>query len=229
MAGMNQRRGWWARRGALYQSLLNERAPTRAKARRSCNDEMPWEMSAGTVEASLNAMNTRMETVDAAGDPTPGAGRVHRHLAEEVLRVEPRHDCQDCDVDHRYSINGRRRGDQAPRVGAGDVIMCRPHHPPAFQRRSSARAADLCITASTRIPASTISSSSDAQPIPESHGRVGEEIFVARQAAGVMRHVLRPNSRRTAFQIKLAISENPEIGRAAGGGSAAVADGAAGF
>src|SRR3989304_4103847 len=79
----------------LYQALLDDAttAPARNAKRKKVvrPEEMPWEMSRqGMLKHLLNeAMNTRMETVDAYMQIiTPGSrsGR-HRHLAEECLYV----------------------------------------------------------------------------------------------------------------------------------------------
>lgn len=95
---------------ALYQALLDDAAaaPVRNAKRRKVvhPEEMPWEMSRqGLLKHLLNeAMNTRMETVDAYMQIIPPGSRSgkHRHLAEECLYVvEGRgYDLhQDCDVE----------------------------------------------------------------------------------------------------------------------------------
>ena len=94
----------------LYQQLLDdaETAPTRNAQRKKVvhPDEMPWEMSRqGLLKHLINeAMNTRMETVDAYMQIVPPGSRSgkHRHLAEEVLYVVEGtgYDThQDCDVE----------------------------------------------------------------------------------------------------------------------------------
>ena len=96
--------------GKLYQSMLDDvaNAPARNAKRKKIvrPDDMVWEMSRqGLLKHLLNeGMNTRMETVDAYMQITPGGSRSgkHRHLAEECLYVlEGRgYDLhQDCDVE----------------------------------------------------------------------------------------------------------------------------------
>jgi len=95
---------------ALYQELLDDAATAQernAKRRKIVKPhEMPWEMAPqGLLKHLLNeAMNTRMETVDAYMQIIPPGSRSgkHRHLAEECLYVvEGRgYDLhQDCDVE----------------------------------------------------------------------------------------------------------------------------------
>jgi len=94
----------------LYQELLDDAAsaPERNANRRKIikPHEMPWEMAPqGLLKHLINeAMNTRMETVDAYMQIIPPGSRSgkHRHLAEECLYVvEGRgYDLhQDCDVE----------------------------------------------------------------------------------------------------------------------------------
>ena len=94
----------------LYQRTLDDaaEAPARNARRRKVvtPDQMPWEMSRqGLLKHLINeAMNTRMETVDAYMQIIPPGSRSgkHRHLAEECLYVlEGRgYDLhQDCDVE----------------------------------------------------------------------------------------------------------------------------------
>src|SRR3990172_7386227 len=96
--------------GKLYQNLLDEEmaAPARNAKRKKIvrPEEMPWEMSRqGMLKHLLNeAMNTRMETVDAYMQIIPPGSRSgrHRHLAEECLYVVEGHGYdlhQDCDVE----------------------------------------------------------------------------------------------------------------------------------
>jgi len=95
---------------ALYQELLDDAATAQernAKRRKIVKPhEMPWEMAPqGLLKHLINeAMNTRMETVDAYMQIIPPGSRSgkHRHLAEECLYVvEGRgYDLhQDCDVE----------------------------------------------------------------------------------------------------------------------------------
>jgi quercetin dioxygenase-like cupin family protein len=94
----------------LYRELLDDAATaaTRNAKRRKIikPHEMPWEMAPqGLLKHLINeAMNTRMETVDAYMQIIPPGSRSgkHRHLAEECLYVvEGRgYDLhQDCDVE----------------------------------------------------------------------------------------------------------------------------------
>jgi len=94
----------------LYQELLDDAASAQtrnAKRRKIVKPhEMPWEMAPqGLLKHLINeAMNTRMETVDAYMQIIPPGSRSgkHRHLAEECLYVvEGRgYDLhQDCDVE----------------------------------------------------------------------------------------------------------------------------------
>ena len=79
----------------FYQALLNDaaEAPARNAKRKKVihPEEMPWEMSPqGILKHLINeAMNTRMETVDAYMQIIPAGSRSgkHRHLAEECLYV----------------------------------------------------------------------------------------------------------------------------------------------
>lgn len=79
----------------LYQDLLDdaEARPARdAKRKKTVSpEEMPWEMSRqGLLKHLINeAMNTRMETVDAYMQIIPPGSKSgkHRHLAEECLYV----------------------------------------------------------------------------------------------------------------------------------------------
>lgn len=103
---------WLAGSGnqGLYQDLLDDAAtaPERNAKRRKIikPQEMPWEMAPqGLLKHLINeAMNTRMETVDAYMQILPPGSRSgkHRHLAEECLYVVE--GCgydlhQDCDVE----------------------------------------------------------------------------------------------------------------------------------
>src|SRR6476620_6924531 len=94
----------------LYQALLDDatQAPARNAKRKKIvhPEDMPWEMARqGLLKHLVNeAMNTRMETVDAYMQIIPPGSRSgkHRHLAEECLYVvEGRgYDLhQDCDVE----------------------------------------------------------------------------------------------------------------------------------
>ena len=149
----------------LYQALLDDAttAPARNAKRKKVvqPEDMPWEMARqGLLKHLLNeAMNTRMETVDAYMQIIPPGSRSgkHRHLAEECLYVlEGRgYDLhQDCDVEitdtyhwtpqeevKRYEWEAGRRD-----------LRSAEHHPSALQREpGQAGAADLGrSTASSR-------------------------------------------------------------------------------
>jgi quercetin dioxygenase-like cupin family protein len=123
----------------LYQDLLHDAATAaerNAKRRKIIKPhEMPWEMSPqGLLKHLINeAMNTRMETVDAYMQIIPPGSRSgkHRHLAEECLYVvEGRgYDLhQDCDVEitddyHWVPQDEIKRFDWE----AGDIIYIPPN------------------------------------------------------------------------------------------------------
>ncbi len=123
----------------LYQALLDDAAsaPARNAKRKKIvhPEDMPWEMSRqGLLKHLLNeAMNTRMETVDAYMAIIPPGSRSgkHRHLAEECLYVlEGRgYDLhQDCDVEITDTYHWRPQ-DEVKRYEweAGDVIYIPPN------------------------------------------------------------------------------------------------------
>lgn len=123
----------------LYQRLLDdaETGPARNAGRRKILHpaDMPWEMSRqGLLKHLINeAMNTRMETVDAYMQIIPPGSRSgkHRHLAEECLYVlEGRgYDLhQDCDVEITDGYHWRPQ-DEIKRFDweAGDVIYVPPN------------------------------------------------------------------------------------------------------
>jgi quercetin dioxygenase-like cupin family protein len=123
----------------FYQALLDDaaEAPKRnAKRKKVIHPaDMPWEMSRqGLLKHLLNeAMNTRMETVDAYMQIIPPGSRSgkHRHLAEECLYVleGKGYDLhQDCDVEitdtyHWIAQDEVKRFDWE----AGDVIYVPPN------------------------------------------------------------------------------------------------------
>ena len=122
-----------------YQNLLDDarNAPVRNAARKRTvhPEDMPWEMARqGLLKHVVNeAMNTRMETVDAYMQIIPGASRSgkHRHLAEECLYVlEGRgYDLhQDCDVEITDTYHWKPQ-DEVKRYDweAGDVIYIPPN------------------------------------------------------------------------------------------------------
>jgi quercetin dioxygenase-like cupin family protein len=124
---------------ALYQQLLDDAttAPERNAQRRKVvrPSDMPWEMSRqGLLKHLLNdAMNVRMETVDAYMQIIPPGSRSgkHRHLAEECLYVvEGRgYDLhQDCDVEITDDYHWIPQ-DEVKRFEweAGDVVYVPPN------------------------------------------------------------------------------------------------------
>jgi len=123
----------------LYQELLDDAttaAERNAKRRKIIKpNEMPWEMAPqGLLKHLINeAMNTRMETVDAYMQIIPPGSRSgkHRHLAEECLYVvEGRgYDLhQDCDVEITDDYHWIPQ-DEVKRFEweAGDVIYVPPN------------------------------------------------------------------------------------------------------
>lgn len=123
----------------LYQALLDDAAaaPARNAKRKKIvkPTDMPWEMSRqGLLKHLLNeAMNTRMETVDAYMQIIPPGSRSgkHRHLAEECLYVVEGHGYdlhQDCDVEitDTYHWKPQERV-QRFEWQAGDVIYIPPN------------------------------------------------------------------------------------------------------
>lgn len=123
----------------LYQQLLNdaEAAPDRNALRKKIirPDEMPWEMSRqGLLKHLINeAMNTRMETVDAYMQIIPPGSRSgkHRHLAEECLYVLEGHGYdlhQDCDVEITDDYHWKPQEEiKQFDYEAGDVIYVPPN------------------------------------------------------------------------------------------------------
>src|SRR5437870_10091592 len=122
----------------FYQALLDDAstAPARNAKRKKVlrPEEMPWEMARqGLLKHLLNeAMNTRMETVDAYMQIIPPGSRSgkHRHLAEECLYVvEGRgYDLhQDCDVEITDTYHWKPQGEvKRYEWEAGDVIYIPP-------------------------------------------------------------------------------------------------------
>jgi quercetin dioxygenase-like cupin family protein len=123
----------------LYQALLDDAAaaPARNAKRKKIihPEDMPWELSPqGLLKHLLNeAMNTRMETVDAYMLIIPPGSRSgkHRQLAEECLYVlEGRgYDLhQDCDVEITDTYHWKPQ-DEVKRYDweAGDVIYIPPN------------------------------------------------------------------------------------------------------
>jgi quercetin dioxygenase-like cupin family protein len=125
--------------GKLYQALLDDAASAPARNARRKKivkpSDMPWEMARqGLLKHLLNeAMNTRMETVDAYMQIIPPGSRSgkHRHLAEECLYVvegEGYDLHQDCDVEITDTYHWRAQ-DEIKRYTweAGDVIYIPPN------------------------------------------------------------------------------------------------------
>ena len=123
----------------LYQELLDDASgqPARNAKRKKVirPEDMPWEMSRqGLLKHLMNeAMNTRMESVDAYMQIIPPGSKSgkHRHLAEECLYVlEGRgYDLhQDCDVEITDTYHWKAQ-DEEKRYEweAGDVIYIPPN------------------------------------------------------------------------------------------------------
>ena len=123
----------------FYQALLDDAAaaPARNAKRKKVvhPEDMPWEMARqGLLKHLLNeAMNTRIETVDAYMQIIPPGSRSgkHRHLAEECLYVlEGRgYDLhQDCDVEITDTYHWKPQ-EEVKRFEweAGDVIYIPPN------------------------------------------------------------------------------------------------------
>jgi quercetin dioxygenase-like cupin family protein len=123
----------------LYQALLDDAAsmPARNARRKKVvrPTDMPWEMSRqGLLKHLLNeAMNTRMETVDAYMQIIPPGSRSgkHRQLAEECLYVlEGRgYDLHlDCDVEITDTYHWTPQAEiKRYEWEAGDVIYVPPN------------------------------------------------------------------------------------------------------
>ncbi len=123
----------------LYEGLLQDAAaaPARNAKRRKVlhPEDMPWEMARqGLLKHLLNeAMNTRMETVDAYMQVIPPGSRSgrHRHLAEECLYVlEGRgYDLhQDCEVEITDTYHWKPQAEvKRYEWEAGDVIYIPPN------------------------------------------------------------------------------------------------------
>jgi len=124
---------------SLYGALLEEaaEAPVKNGKRKKVvhPEEMPWELSRqGLLKHLINeAMNTRMETVDAYMLIIPPGSRSgkHRHLAEECLYVlEGRgYDLhQDCEVEITDTYHWEAQAEvKRYEWEAGDVIYIPPN------------------------------------------------------------------------------------------------------
>ena len=123
----------------LYQGLLEDAASAPARNAKRAKvvhpEDMPWEMSRqGLLKHLMNeAMNTRMETVDAYMQIIPPGSKSgkHRHLAEECLYVleGKGYDLhQDCDVEITDTYHWKPQ-DEVKRYEweAGDVIYIPPN------------------------------------------------------------------------------------------------------
>jgi uncharacterized RmlC-like cupin family protein len=135
-------------------------APVRNAGRRKVlhPGDMPWEMSRqGLLKHLLNeALDTRMETVDAYMQLIPAGSRSgkHRHLAEECLYVleGAGYDLhQDCDVEITDTYHWRPQ-EQVQRCDweAGDVIYIPPNTIHQHFNADPARPARL-ISATNRV------------------------------------------------------------------------------
>jgi gentisate 1,2-dioxygenase len=123
----------------LYQGLLEDAAAAPAKNAKRAKvvhpENMPWEMAKqGLLKHLINeAMNTRMETVDAYMQIIPPGSKSgkHRHLAEECLYVLEGKGFdlhQDCDVEITDTYHWKPQ-DEIKRYEweAGDVIYIPPN------------------------------------------------------------------------------------------------------
>ena len=123
----------------LYQGLLEDAATAPARNAKRAKvvhpEDMPWEMAKqGLLKHLMNeAMNTRMETVDAYMQIIPPGSKSgkHRHLAEECLYVleGKGYDLhQDCDVEITDTYHWKPQ-DEVKRYEweAGDVIYIPPN------------------------------------------------------------------------------------------------------
>ena len=123
----------------LYEGLLQDAATAPARNAKRAKvvhpEDMPWEMARqGLLKHLMNeAMNTRMETVDAYMQIIPPGSKSgkHRHLAEECLYVleGKGYDLhQDCDVEITDTYHWKPQ-DEVKRYDweAGDVIYIPPN------------------------------------------------------------------------------------------------------
>src|SRR5499426_2634242 len=124
---------------AIYKAMLEDAqtAPQRNAKRKKIvrPQEMPWEMARqGLLKHVLNeALNTRMETVDAYMQIIPPGSRSgkHRHLAEEcvyVLEGQGYDLHQDCDVEITDTYHWTPQEEiKRYEWEAGDVIYVPPN------------------------------------------------------------------------------------------------------
>ena len=151
-----------ARHEQIYADQLQRVAESAARdaGRRKVlhPEDMPWEMSRqGLLKHLLNeALDTRMETVDAYMQIIPAGSRSgkHRHLAEECLYVLEGHGYdlhQDCDVEITDSYFWKPQEEvQRFEWEAGDVIYVPPNTIHQHVNGDPARPARL-ISATNRI------------------------------------------------------------------------------
>jgi quercetin dioxygenase-like cupin family protein len=186
----------------LYRDLLDDAATAaerNAKRRKIIKPhEMPWEMSPqGLLKHLINeAMNTRMETVDAYMQIIPPGSRSgkHRHLAEECLYVvEGRgYDLhQDCDVEitddyHWIPQNEIKRFDWE----AGDVIYIPPNTIHQHFNADPSRPARLISAINRIFKNSGLNDLEQVEPAPEYDPEI-------KLTADVMRDYLRGERKAT--------------------------------
>jgi quercetin dioxygenase-like cupin family protein len=186
----------------LYRDLLDDAATAaerNAKRRKIIKPhEMPWEMSPqGLLKHLINeAMNTRMETVDAYMQVIPPGSRSgkHRHLAEECLYVvEGRgYDLhQDCDVEitddyHWIPQNETKRFDWE----AGDVIYIPPNTIHQHFNADPSRPARLISAINRIFKNSGLNDLEQMEPAPEYDPEI-------KLTADVMREYLRGKRKAT--------------------------------
>ena len=185
-----------------YRYLLDDAATAaerNAKRRKIIKPhEMPWEMSPqGLLKHLINeAMNTRMETVDAYMQVIPPGSRSgkHRHLAEECLYVvEGRgYDLhQDCDVEitddyHWIPQNETKRFDWE----AGDVIYIPPNTIHQHFNADPSRPARLISAINRIFKNSGLNDLEQMEPAPEYDPEI-------KLTADVMREYLRGKRKAT--------------------------------
>ena len=186
----------------LYRDLLDDAASAaerNAKRRKIIKPhEMPWEMSPqGLLKHLINeAMNTRMETVDAYMQVIPPGSRSgkHRHLAEECLYVVEGsgYDLhQDCDVEitddyHWIPQNEIKRFDWE----AGDVIYIPPNTIHQHFNADPSRPARLISAINRIFKNSGLNDLEQVEPAPEYDPEI-------KLTADVMREYLRGKRKAT--------------------------------
>jgi gentisate 1,2-dioxygenase len=163
----------------LYQQLLDDAAtaPARNKKRKKIVQpaDMPWEMSRqGILKHLLNeAMNTRMETVDAYMQIIPPGSRSgkHRQLAEECLYVLEGHGWdlhQDCDVEITDTYHWTPQAEiKRFEWEAGDVIYVPPNTISQHFNASSDRPVRLISVVNRIFKASGLNDLEQIEDAPE--------------------------------------------------------------